>query len=117
AERAMMNAKSQRLRARLAAMPMLNDEADRRAAFVEAAVFQAGELERAGEQQRPRAEHPRVRQHPRVAIETAMQRENERVRDDAEREPDQQIAADDERQQLHPVTPRGDQALEAAEQR
>ena len=46
-----------------------------------------------------------------------MQREIERVRDDAEREPDQQIAADDERQQLHPVTPRGDQALEAAEQR
>jgi hypothetical protein len=117
AEGAVIDAQSEGRPVLTPAAPAFGDEAQRRAALVQAVVLERCELVHASQHEHGRADQPRVLGEPATLAHQCMQRRVEGVDGDAEHAPDAQIADQQQQHEAAVIRPPPGHRVEQANQR
>ncbi len=117
AEEAVGNAHEERLAALGNALPAVQHEPEWRAAFIETAVLERGELVEAGDGERRGQDDLGMRRQPRDRVDRGVDRAIADPRRQAGRRPDREIAEDGENDEQPRPTPAPDDRPERHEQR
>src|SRR5262249_31686232 len=108
----MMDAEQKRVSPIMTTPPVLHDETQRRAAFIQAAVFQTAKLKAPSQKQSAYSNHPRIRLKPRNPLDNLMHYPIKHVSSNTEPHPYAYIADKEQDHKLETLLPARCQATE-----
>src|SRR5262245_25202161 len=111
----MMDAKQKRVSSIMTTPPVLHDETQGRAAFIQATIFQAAKLKTPGQKQSSRPNHPRIRLKPRNPLDNLMHHPIKHVGRDTEPHPHTWITCNQQDHKLRTLLPACCQSTEDLE--